>query len=277
MFCRTLSIRAFSTLRILPRIGRIAWYCGLRPDLAEPPAESPSTMKISHLVGSFDWQSVSLPGSDADSSRPLRRVRSRALRAATRAVAAWMRLADDVRGLVRVAVQPVVEVLVDDLLDEGLRLGVAQLGLRLALELRLAQLDRDDRGQTLADVLAGEVVVLLAQQLLVARVLVDQRRSAPRGSPPRACRPRGCGWCWRRSTRPRCTAVPLHRDLEGRALVLVLGLEVDHRGVHQLALAGVEVLHEVDDAALVVVRDGRRGCSSARSSPVVAFATRARR
>ena len=49
-------------------------------------------MKISHLVGSFDWQSLSLPGSDAVSSRPLRRVRSRALRAATRAVAAWMPL-----------------------------------------------------------------------------------------------------------------------------------------------------------------------------------------
>src|SRR5690349_25120714 len=80
-FCRILSMRAFSTLRILPRIGRIAWYSGLRPDLAEPPAESPSTMKISHLVGSFDWQSESLPGRDADSSSPLRRVRSRALRA----------------------------------------------------------------------------------------------------------------------------------------------------------------------------------------------------
>ncbi|CAM5540804.1 hypothetical protein STENM327S_06701 [Streptomyces tendae] len=91
-FCRIRSMRAFSTLRILPRIGRIAWYCGLRPDLAEPPAESPSTMKISHLVGSFDWQSDSLPGSEADSSRPLRRVRSRALRAATRAWAAWMPL-----------------------------------------------------------------------------------------------------------------------------------------------------------------------------------------
>ncbi len=49
-------------------------------------------MKISHLVGSLDWQSLSLPGSDALSSRPLRRVRSRALRAATRAVAAWIDL-----------------------------------------------------------------------------------------------------------------------------------------------------------------------------------------
>ncbi|CAM5676864.1 hypothetical protein SALBM135S_02152 [Streptomyces alboniger] len=90
--CRILSTRAFSTFRILPRMGRIAWYIGSRPDFAEPPAESPSTMKISHFVGSFDWQSESLPGSDAVSRRPLRRVRSRALRAATRAVAAWMPL-----------------------------------------------------------------------------------------------------------------------------------------------------------------------------------------
>lgn len=49
-------------------------------------------MKISHLVGSFDWQSLSLPGSEALSRSPLRRVRSRALRAATRAVEAAMPL-----------------------------------------------------------------------------------------------------------------------------------------------------------------------------------------
>src|SRR5690606_37308010 len=84
-------------------------------------------------------------------------------------------LADDVRRLVGVAVQPVREVLVDDLLDEGLHLGVAQLGLGLALELRFAQLDRDDRREALADVVTREVVLLVAQQLAVARVLVDQR------------------------------------------------------------------------------------------------------
>ncbi|SLH24135.1 Uncharacterised protein [Mycobacteroides abscessus subsp. abscessus] len=44
LFLRTLSMRAFSTLMILPRSGRIAWYIESRPDLAEPPAESPSTM-----------------------------------------------------------------------------------------------------------------------------------------------------------------------------------------------------------------------------------------
>jgi predicted small lipoprotein YifL len=43
LFLSTRSMRAFSTLMILPRIGRIAWNCGLRPPLALPPALSPST------------------------------------------------------------------------------------------------------------------------------------------------------------------------------------------------------------------------------------------
>lgn len=47
-FARTLSIEAFSTFRILPRIGRIAWKLRSRAVFAEPPAESPSTIKISH-------------------------------------------------------------------------------------------------------------------------------------------------------------------------------------------------------------------------------------
>ena len=38
---------ALATLRILPRSGRIAWVSRSRACLAEPPAESPSTMKIS--------------------------------------------------------------------------------------------------------------------------------------------------------------------------------------------------------------------------------------
>jgi hypothetical protein len=40
----TLSRRAFSVLMSLPRSGRIAWKRRSRPCLAEPPAESPSTM-----------------------------------------------------------------------------------------------------------------------------------------------------------------------------------------------------------------------------------------
>ena len=89
LFCMIRSMRAFSTFRILPRIGRIAWMRGSRPPLAEPPAESPSTMKTSHSAGLVDWQSLSLPGRPLRPSRPLRsRAASRALRAAMRAMAA---------------------------------------------------------------------------------------------------------------------------------------------------------------------------------------------
>ncbi len=45
-------------------------------------------MKSSDRAGSFSWQSANLPGRFDTSSTPLRRVRSRALRAASRAVAA---------------------------------------------------------------------------------------------------------------------------------------------------------------------------------------------
>ncbi len=48
--------------------------------------------------------------------------------------------------------------------------------------------------------------------------------------------------------------VPLHGDVEHLALVLVLVLELAHLGEQRL-LGGVEVLDEVDDAALVLVFD----------------------
>ncbi len=82
------SKRARSTFRILPRRGNTAWFSRLRACLAEPPAESPSTRKISDLAGSRSWQSASLPGRDEMSSGDLRRLSSRALRAASRAEAA---------------------------------------------------------------------------------------------------------------------------------------------------------------------------------------------
>ncbi len=88
------SNRARSTFRILPLSGRIAWNLRSRPCLAEPPALSPSTMNSSLFAGSRSWQSASLPGNVETSSTPLRRVSSRALRAASRAAAAsitfWM-------------------------------------------------------------------------------------------------------------------------------------------------------------------------------------------
>ena len=83
-----LSTRAFSTLRILPLSGRMAWVSTSRPWVALPPAESPSTMNSSERRTSRVLQSRSLCGMEPDSSALLRRVSSRALRAASRAWAA---------------------------------------------------------------------------------------------------------------------------------------------------------------------------------------------
>src|ERR1700759_606268 len=60
-FLSILSMRARSTFRILPRMGRMACVCGLRASLADPPAELPSTMKSSDSRGARDEQSASLP------------------------------------------------------------------------------------------------------------------------------------------------------------------------------------------------------------------------
>ena len=81
------SLFAFSTFNILPFRGRIAWVLRSLPCLAEPPAESPSTKNISHLAGSFSWQSASFPGSPAMSNAPLRLVISLAFLAASLALA----------------------------------------------------------------------------------------------------------------------------------------------------------------------------------------------
>ena len=48
-----LSNRAFSTLRILPLSGKIAWFFLSLACFADPPAESPSTRNSSHNAGSF--------------------------------------------------------------------------------------------------------------------------------------------------------------------------------------------------------------------------------
>ena len=247
----TLSMRAFSTLRILPRIGRIAWIRGSRPPLAEPPAESPSTTKISHSSGFVDWQSASLPGRPPPPSRPLRlRASSRALRAATRAYAAACALRTMSRPSAGFFSSHVAELLVDHALHEALGLGVAELGLGLALELRLAELDRDDRGQALAHVVAGDPVLGLLDEVPLLAPVVDQR-----GQRRAEALLVGAALVGVDGVREGVHGLgvadgPLHRDLEAHAAVGQLGLEVDDAGV-RLVLALVEVLDVVDEALVV--------------------------
>ena len=72
----------------MPLSGRIAWVLLSLPCLAEPPAESPSTRKISDSAGSFVWQSLNFPGSPAISKAPFLLVISRAFLAASLALEA---------------------------------------------------------------------------------------------------------------------------------------------------------------------------------------------
>ena len=77
-----------STLRILPRRGSTAWVRLLRACLVDPPAESPSTRKISVSALLVEEQSASLPGSVDLVSTDLRRTSSRAFLAASAALKA---------------------------------------------------------------------------------------------------------------------------------------------------------------------------------------------
>src|SRR4029450_8372872 len=61
-FWASLSLPAEATLRILPRNGSTACEARSRACLAEPPALSPSTMKISEPWAAVLVQSASLPG-----------------------------------------------------------------------------------------------------------------------------------------------------------------------------------------------------------------------
>ena len=167
------------------------------------------------------------------------------------------RLVDDLARLRGILLEELREPLVHGLLDETFDPGVAELRLRLPFELWLGQLHGDDGRESLADVLALEVVLLLLQQALVARVLVERRRQgAPEAGQMRAALLR-VDVVREREDRLDVRAVPLHRDLDSARRLYVavrLALEVDD-GLVQRILRLVHVCHEVLDPTLVVELD----------------------
>jgi hypothetical protein len=106
------------------------------------------------LTGSREEQSDNLPGRLCSDSTPLRRTRSRAFRAASRARAASVTLGDFL-GHRRVLLKIGGELIVDYLLHQSLDFGVAQLHLGLTLELGLGYLDADNADHALADIITG--------------------------------------------------------------------------------------------------------------------------
>ncbi len=252
MFESTLLMRFFSLLMIFPRSGRIAWKPRSRPCLAEPPAESPSTMKSSADSGSLIEQSASLPGRDIPSSADFRRVSSRALRAASRARDAAIALLTIWRASVGFSSRNSASLALTVDSTRPLIARVPELRLRLPLELRVLELDRDHGREALADVLALEVVLLLLQEALVARVLVQRPGERGAESLHVGAALDRVDVVREREHRLLVGGVPLHRDLDLARLGLVLEVgDVPVDGV----LGVVDVRDEVLDAAVVVELD----------------------
>ena len=82
-------------------------------------------------------------------------------------------LVDDAAAGLRVALEVVLELLADDGGDDALDLGVGQTGLVLGLELRVRVLDGDDGHEALAHVVAVELGVLVLDEVVGLRVVVD--------------------------------------------------------------------------------------------------------
>ena len=102
------------------------------------------------------------------------------------------RLLDDPPAVGRVLVQVLADPLGDGRLDLALDLGVAELGLGLALELRVDELDADDRRQAFAHVVAGEVGVGVLEDAGAAGVVVERAGQGGAEAGQVACRRRRC-------------------------------------------------------------------------------------
>src|SRR6202521_5284014 len=182
-----LSNRAFSTFRILPLSGRMAWNRRSRPCLAEPPADSPSTMYSSLSAGSPSLPVGHLPGQRAPVERALAQHQIAGLPGRLARTGRIDRLPHDPPRHPGVLLEVRAELVVENGLDDALDLGVAELGLGLALELRMRDLHADDGRQPFADVVAGDALLQVFREVILRRIRVDGARQ--RGPEARKVRP----------------------------------------------------------------------------------------
>ena len=156
-----------------------------------------------------------------------------------------------------VLLQVVAELLVDQVLDQAAHFAGPELGLGLALELGLRELDRDHRGQTLAGVVPGHALGRFLAVLVVVRDVAVQRAGERRAEADQV----GAAVDRVDVVREGVDAlvvglVVLERDLDvdgdfapplGEA---ALAGQADRRAM-QRGAAAVQVLDERDQAALV--------------------------
>ena len=156
-------------------------------------------------------------------------------------------LGDHLLGRLRVLLQEVAELLGDDLADDPLDLGVAELGLGLPLELGVGHPDADDRGQAFLEVLAGDRQVLpLARGVGLGVVVHRPGQGTPEAGQVRPALD-GPDVVAVRHQRLADGVVVLQSDLDfNRPLLVFAGKH--HRGV-QGGLRPVEVGDELGEAA----------------------------
>ena len=176
-------------------------------------------------------------------------------------------LLDHAAALAGVAVEVLAQGLSGGRLDQPLDLGVAQLGLGLALKLRLSQLDADHRREALAGVLAADVGVPVLEQLLAPREVVEpagQRRAEARQVRAALGRVDRVG---ERVDAVGEIGVVLQRHLDGHPVDLPV--EIERQRLQHIVVA-VEEAHVGLDAALEVEVDlavGRRVALVAEADP----------
>ena len=162
-------------------------------------------------------------------------------------------LLHDRLGLAGVVLQPLAELLSDEALDGALDLAVAQLGLGLALELRLLDLDAQDGREAFPEVVAGEVDLGLLEELVLVGVALERpRQRAAEAGHVRAALVR-VDVVDERQDVLLVARVVTHRQLHGHVGVLVLDVDL---AVEERLARLVEIGHELGQAALRVVRLG---------------------
>ncbi len=167
-------------MRILPRSGRIACVSRSRACLAEPPALSPSTRKISVPLGGRARAIGELAGQAQLARRGLAlelALLARRRRSSARSITA----SSSARAALRIVGQPMVEMVLERALDQPRRLGRGEPLLGLALELRLADEQRQDRDRAGHHVLGRDLRgAAVAGQLAIGLEAARQRRAQAR-------------------------------------------------------------------------------------------------
>ena len=201
--------------------------------------------------GSRSWQSASLPGSARALERALADDQVARLAGSLPRTLGGHGLLDDASAVAGVLVEELAETLRHGRLDLALDLGVAELGLGLALELRLGELDADDGVRpsrtSSPERLSLESLMIPWRRAQSLRELVRAARKPVTWVPPSTV------WILLAKARTVSAKPSLYwmRDLDGGRAITPL----DGDGsLAQRLLVLVEVAHEARDAALEVER-----------------------